>query len=734
MSTNDAAPKDAWGFLIDPVDFAAAQSDGIHGQPLAIARKQSKVAQPRWKRQNGIPVYYALSGDRLVGANAFRVAEEDERFLAGAHRRVLPASHLQAVGLHAEDNDDTAYSVAAHQARAADPSRVVGRAKKLLASWGVPSSVAERYAAHGVSELYDWQIEALSAGGFCGFADADRRNMVYSAPTSGGKTLIAEILMLRALLKSDIKHIVFIVPFVSLCNEIVRHLKDVWKPLGLRIRGFYNNQGGSNLAAVDVAVATIERGNALINRYISEEGPDAVANNLMVVIDELHMVRDPNRGYLLEILAQKLRLIACGFQPPPIENHHERTSASRMDGVNEGLYSQRRSIAPNSIQIIAMSATLPNIQDLSRWLDAGLFVSTIRPIPLLERVYCNGLLYDCNGAAVRAYSEVSMDTRVIAAAEAEDMLRKNGVHLGASSSSALVGVGSSTSASGSTVGPAGAGAASGVTAAGSAKPIPPEFHAIGIIAADIVTSPAAGVAVPALGSYAGDGAVATRIGHIGQHPGSFTSRGASTSSSSATADDGRVEDQLLPLSLRATAAHTYTVPTQPSLVIARICAENIASDGKVLVFCSFKSLTQNVASRLRSLITVYPAVAAESNDPIVINARQQLAADIEAVSVGEDVSALLSMIQAGVAYHNAGEFRCARKLPLGVQVCSLRFVGSWGRDCERSLALLWNDLNHCRSRMKNKVLLGRILAVTVQFLVRRLSSEPVRQQVDFRRQ
>ena len=45
----------------------------------------------------------------------------------------------------------------------------------------------------GLKELYPWQAAALESG-------ADGSNLVYSAPTSGGKTIIAEILMIRKLL------------------------------------------------------------------------------------------------------------------------------------------------------------------------------------------------------------------------------------------------------------------------------------------------------------------------------------------------------------------------------------------------------------------------------------------------------------------------------------------------------------------------------------------------------
>ena len=51
-------------------------------------------------------------------------------------------------------------------------------------------------------------------------------------------------------------------------------------------------------------MCTIEKANVLINRMLEEESLHQLC---CVVVDELHMVGDDDRGYLLELMLTKLR-------------------------------------------------------------------------------------------------------------------------------------------------------------------------------------------------------------------------------------------------------------------------------------------------------------------------------------------------------------------------------------------------------------------------------------------
>ncbi|CAL1548671.1 unnamed protein product, partial [Lymnaea stagnalis] len=173
--------------------------------------------------------------------------------------------------------------------------------KRQLSSWGLPHPVLEAYKNQGVTTMFEWQAECLLTAQVL-----EGGNLVYSAPTSAGKTLVAELLVLKRVVETRKKALI-ILPFVSVAREKMYSLQRLYQDAGIRVGGYmgsYSPAGG--LSSVDVAVCTIEKGNGLINRLM-EEGK--LGDLGAVVVDELHMVGDSHRGYLLELMLTKLAYI-----------------------------------------------------------------------------------------------------------------------------------------------------------------------------------------------------------------------------------------------------------------------------------------------------------------------------------------------------------------------------------------------------------------------------------------
>lgn len=64
--------------------------------------------------------------------------------------------------------------------------------KLLLENWQLPEAVVKKYSEKKITNLFPWQVECLLTGNVL-----NGGNLIYSAPTSSGKTLVSELLMLK---------------------------------------------------------------------------------------------------------------------------------------------------------------------------------------------------------------------------------------------------------------------------------------------------------------------------------------------------------------------------------------------------------------------------------------------------------------------------------------------------------------------------------------------------------
>ena len=204
--------------------------------------------------------------------------------------------------------------------------------------------------------MFKWQSRCLSLPGVL---TEKMKNLVICAPTSAGKTMVAELIALKCVLERK-KKVLIIVPFVSIAQEKADYLQSIFEPAGVKVSGFTGNQspeGGFD--SVHIAICTIEKANSLINHLLEKK---AVKELGVVVVDELHMIGDGQRGCLLELLLTKI------------------------------LYMSTKSLL--KIQLVGMSLNCPDVILLAKWLQARVCHTQYRPIALKEMVKIGSILYD----------------------------------------------------------------------------------------------------------------------------------------------------------------------------------------------------------------------------------------------------------------------------------------------------------------------------------------------------
>ena len=95
-----------------------------------------------------------------------------------------------------------------------------------------------------IRTLFDWQAECLSKSKDVYMG---KRNLVYFAPTSGGKSMVSEILMLRSILGFK-KRALYILPFVSIVTEKEIYLTKILENVNVKILAMHSNssEGGQH--------------------------------------------------------------------------------------------------------------------------------------------------------------------------------------------------------------------------------------------------------------------------------------------------------------------------------------------------------------------------------------------------------------------------------------------------------------------------------------------------------
>ncbi|XP_059242351.1 helicase POLQ-like isoform X4 [Mustela nigripes] len=151
--------------------------------------------------------------------------------------------------------------------------------------YSLPSKVRDLYVQFkGIEKLYEWQHTCLTLNSV-----QERKNLIYSLPTSGGKTLVAEILMLQELLCRR-RDVLMILPYVAIVQEKISGLSSFGIELGFFVEEYAGSKGKfppiKRREKKSLYIATIEKGHSLVNSLI-ETG--RIGSLGLVVVDEVEL-------------------------------------------------------------------------------------------------------------------------------------------------------------------------------------------------------------------------------------------------------------------------------------------------------------------------------------------------------------------------------------------------------------------------------------------------------------
>ena len=207
----------------------------------------------------------------------------------------------------------------------------------------LPETAIEFLKSQGFEKLYPPQADSVKSGLL------DGKSILVSASTASGKTLIAMLAMIRYLSKNDGK-VIYLSPLRALAAEKFSEFKKLEKvALGKKIKvgistGDFENLE-KNLEKSNVLVLTNEKMDSIIRH--SAEWVDEIG---LVISDEVHLIGDENRGPTLEMILTQLKLL------------------------------------DTKPQIVGLSATITNSDEIADWLDCKLVKNDWRPVPLSEGV------------------------------------------------------------------------------------------------------------------------------------------------------------------------------------------------------------------------------------------------------------------------------------------------------------------------------------------------------------
>ncbi|MCS7120450.1 MAG: DEAD/DEAH box helicase [Nitrososphaerota archaeon] len=230
----------------------------------------------------------------------------------------------------------------------------------------IPDQVQRLLIDSGIVELFPPQEEAVNAGALEG------KNILLASPTASGKTLVAELCALKHILEKDGK-VLYLTPLRALANEKYEEFRKyevIRKPNGRRVRvGISTGDFDSSdpwLEKFDIIVTTNEKCDSLLRHRAHW-----IDNISLLVADEVHLLNDGERGPTLEVVLARL------LQIKP------------------------------DIQVLALSATVRNAEEIAEWLRAIPIMTQWRPVTLREGVLINDEIQFSDGDSLKIKRRIS---------------------------------------------------------------------------------------------------------------------------------------------------------------------------------------------------------------------------------------------------------------------------------------------------------------------------------------
>ena len=209
----------------------------------------------------------------------------------------------------------------------------------------IPEKQKEILEKQGIKKLRPAQEKSVKAGLLEG------NNLLVCTPTASGKTLVAELTAIKSIIEREGKTI-YIVPLKALATEKYKEFKKKYSGIAniaLSIGDLDSEEKG--LSNFDLIITTSEKLDSLIRHH-----SPWLRDVKIIIVDEVHLLNDPTRGPTLEILITILRQLL------------------------------------KNIQIISLSATIGNPEELAEWLEAELVIDDWRPVKLHKGIYHEGVV------------------------------------------------------------------------------------------------------------------------------------------------------------------------------------------------------------------------------------------------------------------------------------------------------------------------------------------------------